>query len=388
MSSTGNREFSEEFQNRLAKYSSHEIQRGLILAQKLQDHFIDAYPIQSFNDQSNESADSLEIQSLLDQGIDNFQLGNNQVAIHNFSQILQINPNHIDSLCFRALSYGNVEDRDRAKKDLEKVLGISQIQEKSIHLLYAQAIGYSVLNNSVQTNQKFLEISYVLPDTKSRYGSIDWFLRGTVYYLCGNKEEALVNLVQSLKLNPRSIISLNLRSTIYFQMGNLESGIEDLSQALVIAPSGENSASTLHLRGLAYYDLANYERTIEDLTKALEINPQHKQSCISFYIRGLAYSQVGDLQKCSEDLTQSLIINRNHEKAVQSFYCRGVSYLSLGDFERAIDDLTEALKIDPKHENAALNFYYRGLANHTLADNQQAIEDLTKRQFKSEVQHL
>jgi tetratricopeptide (TPR) repeat protein len=377
MSNFSDRELSYEFREKLAKYSSYDIQRGLSLAQRLQPLFMSNQSNIKLPDKENENFRSAEVQTLFDLGVENFQLGNNQSAINCFSQALQIAPTHVGSLCLRGFSYDYLGDGERASRDLESVLEVDR-EDKPIYLLYAQAIGYSLLNNSPKATPKFAEILHRQPESQDKYASVNWFLRASTHYFHGNKLEALRDLNQSLNLNPKSFVSLFLRGSIHIQLGKLEQGIEDVSSALEINPYSEKIPLILHLRGLAHYTFKKYHSAIEDLTRALEMNPHHEENINSFYFRGLSYLALGKCEKSIDDLTQALTINSDHKENALKFHFRGIAYLDLLDYQKSIENFTKAIMLDPYHEQAALNFYFRGLANFQSEKFTEAIGDLTQ----------
>ena len=177
----------------------------------------------------------------------------------------------------------------------------------------------------------------------------------------------------------------NLGKT-YRSLGNYAKAIEYTQQSLAIAreiKDRQREGLALGNLGVAYLSLGNYAKAIEytqqDLVIAREIKDRKGEGTALGNL-GAAYSSLGDYAKAIEYTQQSLAIAReikDRQGEGQALGNLGVAYLSLGDYAKAIEYVQQQLAIareikDRHGEGWALGNL--GGAYHHLSNYAKAIE--------------
>jgi len=93
-------------------------------------------------------------------------------------------------------------------------------------------------------------------------------------YRAGHTHQAIESLLNSLKRDPQSFITLYDLAIIYLTMGENKEAIKVLRRLLKVHPDHE--AAYYHL-GKAYNNLERHHEALYSLNKALELNPYDKR---------------------------------------------------------------------------------------------------------------
>ena len=133
--------------------------------------------------------------------------------------------------------------------------------------------------------------------------------RGVLYELAGDKEAAIGDYSEVIKLDPTSAIAFFNRGNVHDQLGDLDRALADYSEAIKLDPSDP--------------DIYNN--------------------------RGQVYDAKGDPDAAIADYSQSIRLSRDNSRA---FYNRGLAFANKSDYERAVADFNEAIKLDPRDAEA------------------------------------
>ena len=249
----------------------------------------------------------------------NLSIDNNtayDLAIADCTQMLQIEPNNVEALDFRAFVY------NYGKKEYD--LAIAD---------YTQML---------QINQKNADAYY---------------LRGGIYSW-GKKDynRAIADYTRAIHLEPKNAKFYYDRGNNYYYNNNTIRALADVNKAIRLDP---NYAEAIYQRGFIYSNRKkDYTKGIADIETALRIKPDQtwwKDMLVSSYIsRGNDYVSFlyydnrrvkkDDYDNAIADYTEALRINPNSDVA---YYCRGNAYRAKGDIERAIADHEEAVRLKP-----------------------------------------
>jgi tetratricopeptide (TPR) repeat protein len=190
--------------------------------------------------------------------------------------------------------------------------------------------------------------------------------RGAVRDDLGDKQGAIDDYNQAIKINPNYALAYNNRGNARYQLGDKPRAIDDFNQAIKFNP---NLAQAYYNRGIVRYDLGDKPGAIDDFNQAIKINPN---LALAYNNRGIVRDELGDKPGAIDDYTQAIKINPNLALAYNN---RGIVRDELGDKPGAIDDYTQAIKINPNYANA---YYNRGIVYYQLGDKQKAREDLQR----------
>jgi tetratricopeptide (TPR) repeat protein len=178
--------------------------------------------------------------------------------------------------------------------------------------------------------------------------AIDFFNRGYAYAAKDQKERAIEDFDQAIRLNPNYALAFVARGLAYFD----DRAIEDFDQAIRLNP---NYALAFVARGVAYSDKRQYDRAIEDFDQAIRLNPNY---AMAFNDRGRAYFSKGRAA------------------------CRPASFppcaLAIAQYDRAIEDFDQAIRLNPNDVMAVWAYGERGGAKSAKGDFAGAAADLAK----------
>jgi tetratricopeptide (TPR) repeat protein len=129
----------------------------------------------------------------------------------------------------------------------------------------------------------FAEAVHLVPQNADYHA---WLARS--YSAQKNSAQALAQIEQALKLNPRCAMAYFVRGR---EQKDQDRAIQEYTQAIELDPQ---YASAYFNRGIAFYGKKDYDRAIQDSTRAIELDPQLAPA---YRIRGAAFvgKRYGDL---------------------------------------------------------------------------------------------
>ncbi|MFN9615001.1 MAG: tetratricopeptide repeat protein, partial [Dolichospermum sp.] len=148
-------------------------------------------------------------------------------------------------------------------------------------------------------------------------------------------KEAAAAINKAIELSPRAAFYLN-RGNVRYQLGDKQGAIDDYTQAIKINP---NLAQAYYNRGIVRDDLGDKPGAIDDYNLAIKFNPNLAQA---YNNRGNVRYDLGDNQGAIDDYNLVIKIDPNDAHA---YYNRGNVYASLEDKFQAISDFKQAAKL-------------------------------------------
>lgn len=135
--------------------------------------------------------------------------------------------------------------------------------------------------------------------------------RGKRHYEQGEIREAVEELTESFKFDPRDAETLALLAEIYGAAGFLDPAVDFIQKSLrenyQNVPGWIMLANLYAQKGGAYLDLA-----LEQLDLAANFDPNHT---MLHYLRGNILAQKGETEKAKEFLKKALDVDPNNEYA-------------------------------------------------------------------------
>ena len=135
------------------------------------------------------------------------------------------------------------------------------------------------------------------------------------------------------------------RGIVYADKGDRDRAIADYNEALRLNPK---QAFAFYNRGLEYADKGDLDHAIADYNEAIRLNPEYADA---LHGRGMAYMAKGDLDHGIADFTETI---RFDPKNYDATFSRGMANLYAGAVPQAMADFDKASALHPKGAYAAL----------------------------------
>ncbi len=239
--------------------------------------------------------------------------------------------------------------------------------------------------------------------------SAHYLARAACYLNILQKERAIADVERALKLNPKSMMALQLRGEIYAMDKNYDAALDLFTQAQEINP---HWAIPHYDRGSVLLDKKEYQSALDEFEKAISLSPQ---MWLFYLIRSIVHFKLGNLESAHKDQDQALRLSEKESlvmtelntlvykdcldwaedyygrvllKQARSGYAhqgRADAYRINDQHEKAIADYTRAIELMPKE--ARLHFG-RGISYSALNENEKAREDFQKTLTLTDKLHL
>ena len=140
-----------------------------------------------------------------------------------------------------------------------------------------------------------------------------------------------------------------------FDQNNRDGALQELNEAIKLDP---NLAEAYAYRARIYNGKSDYDRALSDANRAIQLN---SRLGLGYFARAYAYREKNDIDRAIADYTEAI---RLDPKFAIAYNNRGAAYKDKGDYDRAIADYNEAIRLDP---------------NYTLAKDNKRIAEQAKR---------
>lgn len=161
----------------------------------------------------------------------------------------------------------------------------------------------------------------------------------------------------------RSYIFVN-RAQVYFGQGDKQRALDDYNEAVKLSP---HNADLYYNRGVFYAAQADTDAALRDFDAAIGINAKHVPALRQ---RAKIYLARGNFGGALADYSEAI---RLEPKAAALWSERGYVSLRQHDYANAVTDESHAIQVDPKLARA---YFWRGVAFGGLDDRQSAVDDL------------
>ena len=177
------------------------------------------------------------------------------------------------------------------------------------------------------------------------YASRSWHYEGRNLY-----EEALADVNESIRLDPRPAFVYDNRSNAERILGKTDEALADANEALKHDPDDLPA----HLnRGLVYYERGNYDGAIADFTVFITRGPPAAEA---FTFRGMSYGSNKQFDLALADINAAIMMKTD---GTRPYLVRAGIYLEQQKYDLAIADYSEILNLKPNNARA---LYGRSLA--------------------------
>ncbi len=313
-----------------------------------------------------------------------------QGLIDDYTALISLNSDELDYYYIRGNLYYKQNDYKKAIKDYTVIIKSGVKYSKLCYVHYMRGLCY---------------YNFIYVDIKSDFekalelldqNTVEYTLRGSLYFRAREYEKALDDLTQALYINPKDVNAYRYRGKTYYKQGKNQEAINDLNKAIQY---DSQYADDYYYRGLCYYKIDKLDQAIDDYTTAIELQDDWHQY---YQDRGNAYSKLNRHEEAIADFTQIIdnkllcvkyckeedivdddehVTNTNwlYEKKNNSHfaacYCNmALEKLKLGMKNQAMQDYTRAIELDGY---LSTPYFGRGIVYEEQNKYEKAIEYYT-----------
>ncbi|HWZ64231.1 MAG TPA: tetratricopeptide repeat protein [Steroidobacteraceae bacterium] len=174
-------------------------------------------------------------------------------------------------------------------------------------------------------------------------GNARFFLfasRAAGYFAAGDKQHALEDYNEAVKLAPRNAYVYYNRGVFYSAQSDNDAALRDFDAAIGL---NSNLVIALRQRARIYQARGNFIDAREDYSKAIGVEPK---TAALWSERGYVSLRQKDYDSAVKDEAEAI---RLDPKLARAYYLRGAAaaFGGLGDSHQAIDDIKTAVGLDP-----------------------------------------
>ena len=263
-------------------------------------------------------------------------MGINTLGLSNMKESSSINETF-------KLAYKNHEEffYKKAEDLYKKVLNINPNHFESIFLLGTLYAQIKRFNQALKFLNRAKDMQPNNADVHNNLGGVLKELE--------NYEKAVTCYKKVIKINPSFVQAYSNLGILFIQLGEFEKAINFSEKATQINPKYAESYNNL---GLIFKHKGQLSKAITFFEKAIQIKPKYTDA---FNNLGLVYRELKEYNKEIDFYNKAIEIQSNHANA---HYNLGVTNQSLGNFQKAIYEYKKAAEFEPEN----LIHYYHIIA--------------------------
>ena len=281
------------------------------------------------------------LQKIFELAYKNHEKENFHEAKDYYNQILEIEPNHFQSLALLGALFLQIKEFDLAKPLLEKVVQIDP--------------------NNLDANNNL----------------------GIIFKELGEPKKAIKFYEKVIEINPNYIHAKINLGIVHQDLGDFKKAVSCYEKAIEINP---NHAETHNNLGALFQDLGDFKKAVSCYEKAIEINPNHAETH-----NNLAFVQkkIGEYPKAIKSYEKVIEINPNNLDANNNL---GEIFKELREYLKAINYFGKVIKLEINDTKAISNLYdifsIFYLTTMTEADHAVVKESLLHLFRKNNINHI
>ena len=178
-------------------------------------------------------------------------------------------------------------------------------------------------------------------DHKIFEGNLRFFIfanRATAYFALGDKQHALDDYDEAVKLAPHNAELYYNRGVFYSAQSDADAALRDFDAAIGIDPK---LVPALRQRARTYYAQINFSSAFADYSEAIRLEPK---TAALWSERGRVRLQQQDYQGAVNDEGQAIQLD---PKSAHAYFLRGIAFANLHDSRDASNDIKSAVDLDP-----------------------------------------
>jgi tetratricopeptide (TPR) repeat protein len=297
----------------------------------------------------------VELEELLNSGIQAFQAGNYQMALALFDQVLDLNSNKSDAWTNRGVVLSYLSRDEEAIASYDRAIEI----EPNYYLAWCnRAVALENLGCFEEAIASCDQALSIQPDDPEAL-----IIRAKQLYKLGRWEEAIISYDRGLALNPNYDWAWHDRGYALYKLSRWEESVTSFDQGLALNPTSEWS---WNVRGIVLCDhLQRYEEAVSSFDRAITLKPDNYEV---WYNRSIALKNLRRWEEVVASFDQTLSLKPDWSEV---WHDRGAALCDrLQRYEEALASFDQAIAINP---NNPIYWHTRGVALEELSRNEEAL---------------
>lgn len=290
--------------------------------------------------------------------------GKHTEAIDLLDDVIKLKPDFDSAYVERAFNYLQIEQPEKALKDVNKAIGIN-FNNVTAYFVRGLIYGYLYeLDNALKDYSHIIRLG----DSVYKYESLRE--RAFIYSYINEPEKAIRDFSDIIESD-----SLNFETYVYRGSAKLQIDVyQKYSDSIRTAYTDTSYYKDFFKYFQIIYSESNYKKimydtrgAIKDFSKAILINPDYD---FAYYNRAKVYAELNLFDKALADINKAIELNRNSDY----YMSRALIYKSLKETEKSLTDFNKAIELNPQNGFYHLNRAY--LKREQLNDMKGAEKDI------------
>ena len=262
---------------------------------------------------------NINIQENFNLGLQNFKKNNLKDAENFFKEVLNNNPDHLESIFFLGILQAKKKDFNKAKDFFIKVI---QIDSSYIDAHYNLGIVFNELKdfqNSINCYEKTIQIDSNHADAHNNLGM--------VYYKLKDFQNSINYYEKAIQIDSNNVHAYNNLGNSLIGLERTKEAVDYYKKAIEIDSNYIKAHENL---GIAFYKLGEFQKAISCHKKAIQLDPNNLNSHNNL---GIIFHQLRQFQNAKSYFKKAIQIDPNHPDVNFSF---GMLLLSMSDFKNGL----------------------------------------------------
>jgi len=279
------------------------------------------------------SNENLTLNETFDLAVKNHQNNNLQDAQNYYQKVLELDPNHSQTLNNLGAIFLVLRERQKAKSCYEKIIEIDHNYADAHNNLGNILKELGEIEKAKSCYEKAISIN---PNYVNAHNNL-----GVIFQGLGERQKAKNCYEKVIELNPNFVNAHNNLGNILKELGEIEKAKDCYEKAISINPNYVNAHYNL---GNIFQELGERQKAKNCYEKTIEIDHNHADAHNNL---GVILKELGEIEKAKECYEKAIEINPDLFSASSNFANIYISQLT--DFETAISKSNETLKIYHKN---------------------------------------
>ncbi len=290
---------------------------------------------------------------MFDEGLALHQAGRLADAEKIYYQVLEIQPDHFDSLHLLGVIFHQRGNHAQAVRQID--VALTKRPNSSV-ALNSRGVALKEMKRFEEALASFDRALTLQPNYAEAHSN-----RGVALYELKRFEEALASLDRALTLRPDYAEALFNRGVTLNDLKRFEEALSSYNRALALRP---DYAEALSNRGATLKELKRFEEALASYDRALIVRPDFAETLSN---RGVALKELARFEEALASYDHALTVRPDYAEALSN---RGATLHELGRFEEALASYDRALTVRPNYAEALFN---RGTTLSDLRQFEQAL---------------